>query len=60
MLLRATFVVLALVCVGLFALLLAQLRDPATARRRVEALFRRRERTPRPPESDHYYRRYWS
>jgi len=40
--------------------LVPQLRDPAAARRRVEALFRRPERKPTPPGADHYYRRYWS
>jgi hypothetical protein len=60
MLLRVFIVLLALFVVGLLALLLAQLRDPAAARRRVEALFRRPERKPTPPEADHYYRPYWS
>lgn len=57
MLLRALIAVLALVGIGLLAVLL---RDPAAARRRVEALFRRPERQPTPPEAEHYYRRYWS
>jgi len=60
MLLRAALVLIALVCLGLIALLLAKLRDPAAARRRVEALFRRPERPPTPPKADHYYRPYWS
>jgi len=60
MLFRVFIVLLALLALGLLALLVPQLRDPAAARRRVEALFRRPERKPTPPEADHYYRRYWS
>lgn len=36
------------------------LRDPETAKRRVEALFRRAPKPSRPPDEDHYYRPYWS
>jgi hypothetical protein len=50
---------LALLGLALVVALAAVLRDPAAARRRVEALFRRPEK-PRPLEADHYYRPYWS
>jgi hypothetical protein len=35
-------------------------RDPAASKRRVEALFRRPTKPPKPPGQDHYYRPYWS
>jgi hypothetical protein len=36
------------------------LRDPAASRHRVEALFRKPRKPPKPPGQDHYYRPYWS
>ena len=60
MLVQVLFSVLAVVGLLLLVLLVGLLRDPAGARRRVEALFRRPERKPRPPEANHYYRPYWS
>jgi hypothetical protein len=60
MLFSVLIVLLVLLALGLLALLVPHLRDPAAARRRVEALFRRPERKPTPPEADHYYRPYWS
>jgi hypothetical protein len=36
------------------------LRDPEASKRRVEALFRRAPKPPKPPGQDHYYRPYWS
>jgi len=59
MLLRALMVVLALLALALVAALVAVLRDPKAARRRIESLFRRPDK-PRPLEPDHYYRPYWS
>jgi hypothetical protein len=60
MLPRALIAGSVLVVIVLLVLLLPLLRDPAGARRRVLALFRRPERTPAPPGADHYYRPYWS
>jgi hypothetical protein len=57
--LRVVIIVLSLVVVGLVVALWPLLRNPAAARRRIEALFRRPEK-PRPLEPDHYYRPYWS
>jgi hypothetical protein len=58
-------IVVPLVVAGaLLALLVAgtavALRDPEASKRRVEALFRRAPKPPRPPDQDHYYRPYWS
>ncbi len=52
----------ALVLVGLAALVAVAsvLRDPRAARRRIEGLFTRPAKPPRPLEADHYYRPYWS
>jgi hypothetical protein len=36
------------------------LRDPEASKRRVEALFRKPPRPPKPPDQNHYYRPYWS
>jgi hypothetical protein len=36
------------------------LRDPGSWNRRVEALFRKPPRPPKPPDQNHYYRPYWS
>jgi len=36
------------------------LRHPDAAKRRVEAVFRRAPKPPKPPGRDHYYRPYWS
>lgn len=58
--LRVLIVVLAAALVLGVVALLVLLRDPSAARRRVEALFRRPQRPPRPLEADHYYRPYWS
>ena len=60
MLPRAFVLGLVLLTLLVLALLVPLLRDPAGARGRVLALFRRPERKPVPPEADHYYRRYWS
>jgi hypothetical protein len=59
MLLRILIAVLALVLLALLVALLPLLRDPAATRRRFEALFRRPEK-PKPLDTDHYYRPYWS
>jgi len=58
-------IVVPLVVAGaLLALLVAgaavALRDPEASKRRVEALFRRAPKPPKPPDPDHYYRPYWS
>jgi hypothetical protein len=57
--------VVTLVVLGALAALLVVaaalvLRDPAASRRRVEALFRKPRKAPKPPGPDHYYRPYWS
>jgi hypothetical protein len=36
------------------------LRDSEASKRRVEGLFRRAPKPPKPPGQDHYYRPYWS
>jgi hypothetical protein len=36
------------------------LRDPEAWKRRVEGLFRKPPRPPKPPDQNHYYRPYWS
>jgi hypothetical protein len=36
------------------------LRDSEASKRRVEGLFRRAPKPPKPPSQDHYYRPYWS
>ena len=36
------------------------LRHPDASKRRVEAVFRRAPKPPKPPGPDHYYRPYWS
>ena len=60
MLLRSLIVVLALLVLALIVTLIPLLRDPAAARRRVEALFRRPAKPAKPLDRDHYYRPYWS
>ena len=57
---RAFVVGLVLLALVGLALLVPLLRDPAGARLRVLALFRRPERKPVPPGADSYYRPYWS
>jgi hypothetical protein len=57
--------IVALVVVGaLLALVVVvgalALREPGAAQRRVEALFRKPRKPPKPPGEDHYYRPYWS
>jgi len=47
----------ALAIVAVAAALLV--RAPALAKR-IEALFRRPRKPPKPPGEDHYYRPYWS
>jgi hypothetical protein len=54
-----------LIVVGVFLALLTvvavlALRDPEASKRRVEGLFRRAPKPPKPPGQDHYYRPYWS
>jgi hypothetical protein len=58
-------IALPLIVVGaLFALLIVvavlTLRNPEASKRRVEGLFRRTPKAPKPPGQDHYYRPYWS
>ncbi len=60
MLLRVLIAVLALVALALLVVLVPMLRDPAAARRRIEALFRRPAKPAKPLDADHYYRPYWS
>lgn len=60
MLLRVLIAVLALLVLALLVVLVPLLRDPAAARRRVEALFRRPPKPEKPLAADHYYRPYWS
>jgi hypothetical protein len=36
------------------------LDHPGEIRVRIEGLFRRPPKTPRPPGEDHYYRAYWA
>jgi hypothetical protein len=36
------------------------LRDPQGATRRVESLFRRPPKQPKQPDTNHYYKPYWS
>ena len=36
------------------------LRNPEASKRRVEGLFRRAPKPPKPPDRNHYYRPYWS
>jgi len=59
MLIRSLIVALALLALLLLVVLVPVLRDPAAARRRVEALFRRPSKPPKPLAADHYYRPYW-
>jgi hypothetical protein len=47
-----------LVLLGIVAVLVR--RDPQAAKRRVEGLFRRAPKPPKPPGQGHYYRPYWS
>lgn len=58
--LRVLIIVLAATFVLAVVAVLVLVRDPAAARRRVEALFRRPEKPARPLEAEHYYRPYWS
>jgi hypothetical protein len=55
--------IVTLVAVGAVTLVVAVgallLRGPGP-KRRIEALFRRPARPPKPPGPDHYYRPYWS
>lgn len=60
MFLRVLIAILALLGLALVVGLVPVLRDPAAARRRVEALFRRPEKPAKSPQTDHYYRPYWS
>jgi hypothetical protein len=57
-------IVVPLVVAGALLALLAgvavALRNAEAAKRRVEALFRRAPKPPKPPDPDHYYRPYWS
>ena len=58
-------IVVPLVVVGaLLALLVVgaavALRNPEASKRRVEGLFRRAPKPPKPPDRNHYYRPYWS
>ena len=58
-------IALPLIVVGaLFAILIVvavlTLRNPEASKRRVEGLFRRTPKAPKPPDQDHYYRPYWS
>jgi hypothetical protein len=58
-------IVVPLIVVGVLAALLVvlavlALRDPEASKRRVEGLFRRTPKAPKPPSQDHYYRPYWS
>jgi hypothetical protein len=54
-----------LIVVGVLLALLSvvavlALRNPEASKRRVEGLFRRALKPPKPPGRDHYYRPYWS
>jgi hypothetical protein len=60
MLPRSLIVVLALLALAVLAVLAALLRDPAAARRRVEALFRHPAKPAQPLAADHYSHPYWS
>jgi hypothetical protein len=60
MLLRVLTAALGLLAFALLVVLVPLLRDPAAARRRIEALFRRPAKSDKPLEADHYYRPYWS
>ena len=48
--------------VSLFAVgaLFDALENPGDLRGRIEGVFRRPPKPPRPTDSDHYYRPYWS
>jgi len=53
--------IVALALVALLTVLaVLVLRDPEASKRRVEGLFRRAPKPPKPPGQDHYYRPYWS
>lgn len=60
MLFRVLMALLALLGLALLAVLVCLLRDRAAARRRIEALFRRRAKPEKPLAANHYYRPYWS
>jgi hypothetical protein len=55
-------ILLPLAAVGVLVAVAAflALRDPEASKRRVEALFRKPPRPPKPPDQKHYYRPYWS
>ena len=44
----------------LTAVAVLAMRNPEASKRRVEGLFRRAPKPPKPPGPDHYYRPYWS
>jgi len=50
----------AALALALLAVVFLALRDAPGARRRIEGMFRRPPRPPKPPGDDHYYRPYWS
>ncbi len=55
-----TLLIAAGLLLALAAVVFLLLRAPESAKRRVEALFRRPARPPKAPGKDHYYRPYWS
>ena len=55
LLIAAGAVLALLVLVAVFAM-----RDPRSAARRVESLFRRPRKPAKQPGSNHYYKPYWS
>jgi hypothetical protein len=60
MLTRILIAALALLALAVVVAAVRLLRDPEGSRRRVQALFRRPAKPPKPPGADHYYRPYWS
>ena len=52
------FITLGLVVLAALARALSS-RDTRATQRRFESLFRKPEKPARPPESGHYYKRYW-
>jgi hypothetical protein len=52
------FITLGLVVLAALSRVLAS-RDTRATQRRFESLFRKPEKPARPPESGHYYKRYW-
>jgi hypothetical protein len=53
------FTTLGLVVLGALAARFLMARGTRIAQRRFESLFRKPEKPARPPESGHYYKRYW-